>query len=126
MKKLGLALILTGLIFALTGCSGKPDTTIHNVVRIMMHEPYRYTFLVKEGESTAIRALTVWITDRDSERVVILADVPADGKMWVVLKDNNWSGGWGSIEIHIHSEQDINGAGWNHGKGGSGNTEVVK
>jgi len=63
------------------------------------------------------------------DEIKVIADVPNGQPMWVKI---NWAKApWGKIirttgtEIHIHSGKDINGAGWNHDKFGSGQTSTI-
>ena len=41
-------------------------------------------------------------------------------------KNGNWVEDTLDVNIHIHSLEDLNGAGWNHGKFGKGNTVPIE
>ena len=58
----------------------------------------------------------------------IITDVSADKKMWVLTR-GYYAGRdpvYEYVEIHIHAAKDVNGGGWNHGKFGSGQTNVIE
>jgi len=62
------------------------------------------------------------------EKIKIFYDVPKDEKMYLEYQ-KKCSGGnllmaW--MEIHIHSIDEINGGGWNRGKFGKGQTNVIQ
>lgn len=118
------------LIVLLVGCFNKkpnsPDEEIRDVVRVFMHEPNHFSVLVrangaKEGTFIDLH----WISSTQ-----YFFDVPAGQPMWVEKKDitqyPNGSATIGRIALHLHSPQDINGAGWDHGKFGRGSTQVVE
>ena len=96
-----------------------------SIVRVMMHEPERYSVLVQEKDKS-LKTLTY-------RGCQLIADVPKDEPMWLEVEmnkakeeitDEGYHYKW--AKIHIHSADQLNGAGWDHGKGGRGQTEVVE
>lgn len=122
------ALVLFGtLLFGsvMCSCTKQEDftmTTYRGVERILMHEPHRYSFFI-EGQT---RVLTVNVISRDE--VYVKPDVAPGEKCWIEV-----GAPWVQNEcqriklvIHLHSFKEINGAGWNHGKFGHGETVVIE
>jgi len=68
------------------------------------------------------------------DKIYITKDVPIEQSMWVSYEILHGSFSQPDpclmkLEIHIHSVKsvkDIDGAGWNHGKFGNGETSVVE
>jgi hypothetical protein len=119
-----LMLLVVFLIFALLSCSMKETRyKIENVTRIFMHETNNFTFFVEKPGSSEIEEIHI-----SYARNKKLTDVPANKPMWVdVYKSSTSCGDEGYyLEIHIHRVEDINPAGWNHGKFGKGQTTVVE
>lgn len=135
MKKSKWILVLVAIIviFTSVGCSDGPreNVVIENVVRVLYHEYNRYTFFTQPGGiNSEIFKKTVDFGqyNNEDEKIHILPDVEAGRKNWVRYGFYiSGSGSWTLIdaEIHIHSEKDIEGGGWNHGKFGSGATSVI-
>jgi len=103
----------------------KVEIKVDNIVRVFMHEPGAYNFLVSRNG-----ILVPTENYRHSpQRVIIMPDVSREQFMWarVYYKEEE---GYGFpqayLEIHVHSEKDIEGGGWNHGKFGRGQTVVVE
>ena len=105
-----------------------PDEKIENVVRIFMHEPSRYSIMIQDPNSSELK--TMQFNLYNFCRAKIVADVPKNEKMWIFLKSKkhnvNKDTYYTSFELHVRSAEDINGAGWNHGKFGSGTTTVIE
>lgn len=80
-----------------------------------MHEPRSYSILVRNNDNKEIESVSwdYWHT------IHIVDDVLSTQKIWAEVDDKQ-------VYIHIHSAQEINGAGWNHGKGGQGETIGVE
>ena len=110
--------------------NGKVD----KVTRVFMHEPGVYSVLI---ENPTTGDLTPLALDMGGDfpdvrfRAVVRADVPPGAPMWL----NKWAHYIGDsptgacerlVDIHVHSPAEINGAGWNHGKHGAGETTVVE
>ncbi|MFA6408461.1 MAG: hypothetical protein WCW36_03275 [Candidatus Paceibacterota bacterium] len=130
------SVVLLAVAIMLQGCFEKvsipQDERIDGVVRILMHEPGRYTLLVQEVGSPLIHERKVfgaegcWISE-----VAYIPDVPTDQSMWLAINYDQTEAPPSCqydtrLVFHIHDIQDINGAGWNHGKFGSGQTVVVE
>lgn len=116
-------------MIALVGCSSeKREFRVDNVVRVFWHEDTRYSVHVQQGSANEIEVQTYLVSCQ--ERIVrIFTDVPAGSKMWLAGRHySNWINGacFSYLEIHVHSTQDIEGGGWDHGKFGRGQTTVVE
>ena len=133
MKKI---LCLIALITLLSACYKKSDSelsrapkikTIENVDRIFLHKPYFYSFQIRERPDSIVAVPTEQYT---SSNIKIIYDVPK-GKL-LYIKHSRPSSRCGNaievtfLEIHAHSPEDIGGGGWDHGKFGSGKTNVVQ
>lgn len=120
-------------ILILAGCAGpRPparDRTIQNVVRVLMHERGRYTIFSepKTGNEPLVEENFYILS-----RVPIFKDVPPGGAMWAKVHTEysydlfDYVPQDTKLEIHVHGPEDINGAGWNHGKFGRGTTTVIQ
>lgn len=100
---------------------------LDGITRVLMHEPGRYTFLIEQdGGRVAQRTIGQMPCTNVPE---LFHDVPAGQPMWAEYHTRR-SGKRdvcdALLTIHIHSVTDINGAGWNHGKFGSGQTTIVE
>lgn len=105
--------------------------TIERVARIFMHEPGDYSFLVQESVRAGKPSRYRMVHRKFYEEPRFIADVPEDKMMWVRYQERDnrsrYSGHFYRIlEFHIRSVKDIGGAGWDHGKFGSGRTNVVE
>lgn len=141
MKKLFLAVTLP---FFVAGCGqDQEEPLVFRTVlvdRILMHERGHFTFLVQHEEGR-VGQLEIQTSCR---MAVIASDVPPGHRMWVSYTCTNgyggettcktvppifssWivSGAW-TLYIHAHTIKEIDGAGWNHGKHGSGQTVIVE
>lgn len=119
---------ITSVVFL--GCSQRiEEVRINNVVRVFWHENTRYSVQVREPGSVEIKTIRISPQYMCSENQLrLLADVPPEKSMWIrYVINQNWdSDCLKLLEIHIHSEKDIEGGGWNHGKFGRGQTSVIK
>jgi hypothetical protein len=118
-----LMIAVTVLIFSLLSCSTKQTNyKIDNVVRIFMHEKNYHTFFVQKPGSNAIEEVHLYASTQK------FTDVPPDKPMWVNVFENTNSCGDMStrLEIHLHEIEDVNPAGWNHGKSGRGQTTIIE
>ena len=123
------AVCITVLIACLgLACEKKKETTrLDYVVRVLMHEPQKYTFLTRtEPKSNVIETTTIRLSGAHTPNIT--TDVPDEAESWVI-----WTHAVGCddcdieyLAIHIHSPQEINGAGWDYGKSGHGMTQVVE
>ncbi len=131
MKRNVLAVVICALM---VGCSSGEvsDERINNVVRVFWHEHDRYSVLVERSEGVySIVSLPANVCVHNGAMVLIIADVPAREKMWVSAKikrgaSNDVNPCIKKMEIHVHSPKDVEGAAWNHGKFGSGQTSVIE
>lgn len=125
VQYLGFALTL----LMLSACAGpKPQPTserIENIQRVFYHEHSRYTLMVVDPE-------TKQATMRTFNNVVLFFDVSDGEPMWALYKvtDASWDiTTWIPIyqlKIHMTSPSAVEGGAWNHGKFGSGSTEVIR
>lgn len=121
MKKLNY--ILLGALLMLTSCDKPYDTHVEytNVVAVYYHEGNSYSIATKTDHTIS---MTYLAADYDSQ-IDIFDDVLNTNSMYVVGNEHFNNGGVmdnSTWQIHIHSIDDINGAGWNHGKSGHGMT----
>lgn len=106
--------------------SGKV-TQIDNVVRVFMHRPQEFTFLSTDPSSK--RIIINHLDIGDGHKAEIFADVPDDKPMWARYGEGVQGKSSESLEIHIHSVNDMNGAGWiikNDDTTTTGTTDVVR
>lgn len=104
------------------------DEKVLNIQRILMHEPRHFTVLVQDSNTNIIKGRDIEVSGDD---IVYIPDVGESGTNWAVLhwdylQENNYYHSVIKVTFHIKSPEIINGAGWNHGKFGSGQTEVVQ
>lgn len=109
----------------LSGCAKQMDftvTTYQGVERVMMHESDRWSFFA-EGCDRPIEVRLYSLKDLHIKR-----DVAPNEKCWIEVGPP-----WVhneclrlSLVIHLHSFKEINGAGWDHGKFGRGETTVLE
>jgi len=97
------------------------------VSRVMMHEPSRYTILVEKPDGVV--AQYTFGQGCCGNVPEIYRDVPVGQPMWIEYRTGNPDTNRAFdqlLTIHVHSVSNINGAGWNHGKFGRGDTTVVE
>ncbi|MBI4458224.1 hypothetical protein HY633_04635 [Candidatus Uhrbacteria bacterium] len=138
-KLLRMSAVLMTLSAALLGCAQEAECKqstrrIDNIARVFMHQPKSYSFLIHFVDSDDGYPIFNVVRFEDGKKfshylsIVFVADVAPENPMWAreefvgVAGENCIY----SAEIHIHSPADISGAGWNHGKSGSGQTNVVE
>lgn len=121
------ALATTVLLQGCLGIGSVPqDERVDDVVRIFMHERGRYTVLKQSAVESSIVEQKVPGYSCDATATYV-PDVPKDQPMWLsVHYEGTYIQYSARIIFHVHSAQDIGGAGWNHGKAGSGQTVVVQ
>lgn len=111
------------VLFMFCGCNGKFIEKYDKleVEAVFMHRPGDYSFLVQKGNNR-LEEFKIYAWNANP---VLYKDVPNDEKCWVAYEiwDVPFRGNEvKKYEIHLHSPNDINGAGWNFGKGGFGQT----
>lgn len=134
------------LTISLIGCSTNATekvepTSVSGITRVFMHEPGYFTFLVENTDSKKVSQLRVK-TYRDD--TVLMEDLEEGQPIRVEYSCgnnhrsefyqcksippnfSNWNVYAKKLTIHLHSVKEIDGAGWNHGKFGRGQTTVVQ
>lgn len=112
--------------------------SVSGISRVFMHEPGCFTFLVKNTDSKKVGQLRVCSNENN---VIISEDLEESQSIRVEYScrpyhhnecnpissdSSNWNVRTARLTIHLHSVKEIDGAGWNHGKFGSGQTVVVQ
>lgn len=119
--------ILSGMcFFFLSSCEEKElaQEKVENIVRVFMHEPGRYSFLIQLSNSSVVTMRTFLLYNCETKFIM---DVPKNEKMWAYIKRESDPRVFRTfIDVHIHSVRDVEGAGWNHGKFGKGQTYVIQ
>ena len=125
VQYLGFALTL----LMLSACAGpKPQPTsehIENIQRVFYHEASRYTLMIVDPE-------TKQATMRTFDNVVLIFDVSDGEPMWALYTVTDFFRGISKwiliyqLKIHMSSPSAVEGGAWNHGKFGSGSTEVIR
>ena len=129
MERNLLASLVLGISMLFAACD-RNDQVVHeykvdNIVRIFMHEPSHYTFLVQDPNSTLIQRK--WIKMKPGN-ITLLADVPA-GKHSLLLIGKDADGRIRKVELHLHNVAAIGAAGWRTQAGKemrTGQTHVVE
>jgi len=110
--------LLLFLLF-LPGCETPQHYKVNNIVRVFMHDPGKYSLMVREDGQ--LKSLPF---HGHSNYFYVYEDVPSGEPMWADV--DKTSNGVKTITLHVHDEKDIQGGGWDHGKFGSGQTQVFK
>ena len=127
MKKL-LAIALS--TFLLAGCgNGKPldpPKTYPNIEAVWFHENDNYSFTILEnGKFKNIGVNSFY--PFGGGRSAVFPDLKPGEPMWARVSQAKCNGDIEiNIEIHVHSIKDLQPAGWNHGKFGSGTTSKIE
>jgi len=112
------------LAFLLFGCGDASHERIDGVQRVMMHDTWEYWLMVSDAQGVAVMRKFY------AETVTFVRDVPEDKPIWAEYYDDGHKGcstGSGDIlTIHLHGAAEVEGAGWNRGKGGQGRVNVVE
>lgn len=121
-----LTVLSIGIVLLAAGCRrGEPqEVRITNIARIFMHERGHYTFLVRQADGVTL----VPVTADCSPNEQFVADVPEGDLSWVTWMEyrNGHCVHGAPFTIHLHHASQVLGAGWNHGKFGSGMMQVVE
>ncbi len=102
--------------------------TYLGVERVFMHEPGQYSLLVR-GEQGVLSSID--LRGNHNAKANIFTDVPPDQPMYARVLHSPEGRCGGNIrpwytELHVHTVQEINPAGWNHGKLGRGQTIEIE
>ena len=94
-----------------------------NCDAVYFHEHGRYSVMVKDGKN--VKNVTF---PRNGVKTFVTEGVPEGSNLWfeVQYTENGCGNRRGYVNIHIHSIDDLNTAGWNHGKFGKGQTHRVQ
>lgn len=98
---------------------------ISGISRVLMHAPGIYSILVEEPNGlVTIRSFTRPCSD---VRTNLFRDAPESSSIWAesIRKESIIESCSSLISIHLHSASEINGAGWDAGKYGAGQTVVI-
>lgn len=125
-----LSLIFIGVIFFFAWLTKNPPLTpyrLDDVQGIFMHEPKKFSFLCRNGNRLKLITL-VSQGEKPSEFVLNLKD---NEPIYVTCKKGEAypydpaTFSCSDLEIHLHSTREIQGAEWDHGKHGQGQTTVL-
>src|SRR6185436_2921716 len=114
---------LSALCFGCSKVIPLPDETIQGVTRIFMHNPNVYSVMIQDPTTKVmtIKSLPTCHGGGNPCTSQFIPDVPNDQLMWVLIKTYRQETDTvklSAVEFHVHSEQDVEGGGWNHGKQG--------
>ncbi len=103
----------------------RPEVLITNVVKVFFHQPPAHYSVMSMGKDNKLI-----FHDFDfqfGEDIQIYTDVPSDQSQWVTYKNSICCSGLRpTAEIHIHTPDDLNGAGWRRNGGHRGTTIVIQ
>ncbi len=140
MKKLiNILIAMVSLAFFASCSSAQEETSkivINSVLRVFLHQPATRTTLGSysimyrgEKDEFSIKSLDDLIPIKAVVGTIKFTQAKPDEPMKVelILKEHNIFNPdrWTAV-IYIHGPEDVNGGGWNHGKGGKGQTLVVQ
>lgn len=117
--------VIGGILFAAFVIISSFDNRFDNVTRVFWHENTRYSIHFEQDGSKEIQVKTFTRV----EKVKLIKDVSTEEHMWVRAVGGKVLLGftfYSLLEIHVHSEKDVEGGAWDHGKNGSGNTVVIQ
>ena len=95
----------------------KTDDTVvwKDVRRVFMHQSYEYSIMVPKDGSGELNTIKVYGPAK------IFSNTPDGSPMWAQARMKK-DGSFYSLEVHIHSAQEINGGGWEKRQ----NKQIVK
>jgi len=112
------------LAFLLFGCGSPWRVRIDYVQRVMMHDTDEYSFMISDGSGAAR------MRKFHANTVTFVRDVADDKPMWVEYysdgRDGCSLGSGDTLTIHLHGAAEVEGAGWDRGKGGQGRVNVIE
>jgi hypothetical protein len=121
--------LIVGLLFGSAGCAEKiRGEHVTHVKRIFMQDPKRFTLLVQDVHTRKMQIREMPFFEYCGlYATTFVPDVSVGDDLWVMVVEKR-SGGVSrcTAEMHIHSEGDLEGGGWNHGKRGHGQTTVLE
>lgn len=124
MRKIFLHPALLAAI-VLVACTFEADERIDHVQRVFMHDDDEYSFLVRDPRTGEMRTRKFY-----ANSVRFVRDVPANEEMWVEFHDTGGCesshGNNATITVHLHNAAEVEGAGWDRGKGGQGMTHPIE
>ena len=109
---------LRGINSQLVYCNKNKVAKIARIQRVFMHEWNVFSFMVETEEGT--HSIIVYVNNYVTSEFVW--DVPRGELAYALCK---YVDGDFFLEMHLYSKDQIEGASWDHGKGGSGQTSVV-
>jgi hypothetical protein len=122
-------ILLHPALFALLlfGCSAERTKVVRydRIERVFMQDGGTYTLYVRVPGKRQVKTVTLYSGHNGEHNV--FDDVPPGEPMWA--ETHGYSGGCNDVdgfEIHVHALQEVEGGGWNHGKGGHGQTSVIE
>lgn len=127
---LSLICLMVFLVVMIPACSQLPPPeveTLQGITRIMMHSPNKYTFFARRDSQP--EQLMHIFTVQTTSGISIFDDVHPEEMCWIRFLRYDMGANrhyLNKLEIHLHSVKEINGAGWDHGKHGSGQTTVLE
>lgn len=100
-------------------CDSDVDSKIERIQRVFMHEFRLFSFMVEaeEGKRSVIINLLTHVLPE------FIWDVPRGESAYAFCRATN--SGEFILEMHLYSKDQLEGAGWDHGKGDSGQIVVV-
>lgn len=127
-----LMLLLICAVALTVGCTDKELFRERNdIVAVWKHEAGVYSVSTMSGNRIIDNSFHKVPGSGEAcflEKPEIVADVPEGGNMWyeAIYYGGGRLGINARVTIHVRSIDDVGGAGWNHGKFGSGMTERVQ
>ena len=100
-------------------CDSNVDSKIERIQRVFMHSPVEFSFMVEAEEGK--RSIVLWL--RSNVLPEFIWDVPRGESAYAFCRTTG-SGDF-ILEMHLYSKDQVEGAGWDQGKFGSGQTVVV-
>lgn len=128
MKSL-LNLFLAIICVGLAGCTDYPlGDEREDIVAVWKHDVNQYSVTLNNGEELIDNGFSFYKGEYFSYRKIkVVPDVPEGKSMWYEASYiKNANANRAEVKIHVHSEKDINAAGWNHGKFGKGMLEKIE
>lgn len=123
------------LLVGLTGCCGvgEPDQVVETVrvkgkMRVMMHSTEHYTVFVElpDGKVAQHSFRESCLSANPEITHGLSPEQPMSIEYQVVKRAMHSETCDKLIAIHLHSVTEINGGGWDHGKQGKGQTNVIQ